>query len=99
LDEGGRAAALIRKLAPQSGLAKRIAHADSAAQPALPEPLSDRELDVLRLLAAGRSNPEIAEALFISLNTVKAHVKSVFGKLGVHNRSQALLRAQELKLI
>jgi LuxR family maltose regulon positive regulatory protein len=99
LDEGERAEALIRKLAPQSALAKRITHAGTAAQSALPEPLSERELDVLRLLAAGRSNPEIAEALVISLNTVKAHVKSVFGKLGVHNRSQALLRAQELKLI
>jgi LuxR family maltose regulon positive regulatory protein len=99
LDEGEAAAALIRKLAPQSGLAKRISRADAVAQSGLPEPLSARELDVLRLLAAGRSNPEIAEALYISLNTVKAHVKSVFGKLGVHNRSQALLRAQELKVI
>jgi len=63
---------------------------------ALIEPLSNRELDVLRLLAAGLSNPEIAERLYISLNTVKAHVKSIFAKLGVHNRSQALLRAQEL---
>ncbi|MBN2084629.1 MAG: AAA family ATPase, partial [Anaerolineales bacterium] len=99
LDEGESAAAMIKKLAPESGLAERITHAVPAAPSALPEPLSERELDVLRLLAAGRSNPEIAEALYISLNTVKAHVKSVFAKLGVHNRSQALLRAQELKLI
>ncbi len=99
LDEGEAAAAMIRRLAPLSGPAKRITQTIPAAHAGLPEPLSGRELDVLRLLAAGRSNPEIAEALYISLNTVKAHVKSVFGKLGVHNRSQALLRAQELKIL
>ncbi|MBN1439640.1 MAG: response regulator transcription factor [Anaerolineales bacterium] len=80
-------------------MAGRIAAPAPAAVSALAEPLSERELDVLRLLAAGRSNPEIAEALYVSLNTVKAHVKSVFGKLGVHNRSQALLKAQELNIL
>ncbi|HNT24002.1 MAG TPA: LuxR C-terminal-related transcriptional regulator [Anaerolineales bacterium] len=96
LDEGEAAVALIRGLAPSSALAGRIASPVPASVTALIEPLSNRELDVLRLLAAGLSNPEIAERLYISLNTVKAHVKSIFAKLGVHNRSQALLRAQEL---
>ncbi len=99
LDEGEPAAALIRRLAPKSGLAERIARPAPTGQSQLVEPLSERELEVLRLLAAGRSNPEIAESLYVSLNTVKAHVKSIFTKLGVHNRSQALLRAQELNLL
>ena len=99
LDEGEAAIALLRKLAPHSTPAGRIARSAPVEQPGLVEPLSERELEVLRLLAAGRSNPEIAGDLCVSLNTVKAHVKSIFAKLGVHNRSQALLRAQELKLI
>jgi len=99
LDEGEAAIALVRKLAPHSALAGRIARPSPVAQSGLAEPLSERELEVLRLLAAGRSNPEIAGDLYVSLNTVKAHVKSIFAKLGVHNRSQALLRAQELKLL
>jgi LuxR family maltose regulon positive regulatory protein len=66
---------------------------------ALVEPLSERELQVLRLLAAGRSNPEIAGNLYVSLNTVKAHVKSIFIKLEAHNRTEAINRARELQLI
>jgi LuxR family maltose regulon positive regulatory protein len=61
--------------------------------------LTERERDVLRLLAAGRSNPEIARILYVELNTVKTHVKSLYGKLGVHSRVQATQRAQELGLI
>jgi DNA-binding NarL/FixJ family response regulator len=51
--------------------------------------LSQREIEVLRLLAAGRSNQQIADALVISLNTVRRHVSNVFDKTGVHNRAQA----------
>jgi len=72
-----------------------VAHPQST----LVEPLSERELEVLRLLAAGRSNPEIARDLYISLNTVKAHVKSIFAKLEAHNRTGAANRARELQLI
>jgi LuxR family maltose regulon positive regulatory protein len=71
----------------------------SAGGPTIPEPLTERERDVLRLLAAGRSNPEIARILYVELNTVKTHVKSLYGKLGVHSRVQATQRAQELGLI
>jgi LuxR family maltose regulon positive regulatory protein len=71
----------------------------SAGGPSVAEPLTERERDVLRLLAAGRSNPEIARTLYVELNTVKTHVKSLYGKLGVHSRVQAVQRAQELGLL
>jgi len=63
------------------------------------EPLSERELDVLRCLAAGLSNREITEKLFISLNTVKTHLKNINDKLNVHNRTQAVACARELGIL
>jgi LuxR family maltose regulon positive regulatory protein len=63
------------------------------------EPLTERELEILRLIAAGRSNPEIADLLYLSLNTVKWHVRNLYGKLGVSNRVAAAARAQELGLL
>jgi len=63
------------------------------------ETLSLRELEVLRLLAAGLSNAEIGSKLFISLGTVKWHVKNIFGKLGVGSRTQAVAYAHELGLL
>ena len=65
----------------------------------LVEPLTDRELDVLRLIADGLKYEEIAEQLFISLNTVRTYVKGIYGKLGVNNRSKAVALAQRYKLI
>jgi LuxR family maltose regulon positive regulatory protein len=65
----------------------------------LPERLTERELEVLRLLAAGRSNAAIAEQLVITLTTVKAHVRSILRKLDVQNRTQAASRARELNLL
>jgi LuxR family maltose regulon positive regulatory protein len=65
----------------------------------LVEPLTGREREILRLIAAGRSNPEIAELLYLSLNTVKWHAKNLYGKLGVGNRVQAVARAEELHLL
>jgi len=69
------------------------------AQAALLEPLSKRELDVLRLLASSLTGPQIADELFISLGTFQTHTKSIYSKLGVHNRIEALDRARELKLV
>jgi ATP/maltotriose-dependent transcriptional regulator MalT len=65
----------------------------------LVEPLSERELELLRLLAAGMTNRAIAESLMVSVNTVKTHARSIYGKLGVRNRTQAAARARELGLI
>jgi len=65
----------------------------------LVEPLSDRELEVLRLLVDRRTNQEIAQALIISVNTVKTHLKSIYGKLGVHSRQEAVAEARELALL
>ncbi len=70
-----------------------------AAHPDLVEPLTERELDVLRSIAGGLSNKEIAEKLYITEGTVKNHVSSLIAKLNVRDRTQALLRAQELGLL
>jgi ATP/maltotriose-dependent transcriptional regulator MalT len=69
------------------------------AQPSLVEPLTQREFELLHLLAQGLSNQDIAETLIVSVGTVKAHNHSIFAKLGVTNRTQAVMRAQELHLI
>jgi ATP/maltotriose-dependent transcriptional regulator MalT len=63
------------------------------------EPLTDREMEVLRYIADGCSNPEIASRLYLSPNTLKAHSQNIFMKLNVHNRLQAVNRARELGLI
>ena len=66
---------------------------------ALIEPLSDREIETIRLVAAGLSNKEIAQRLHISVRTVKFHMTNIYGKLGVDSRTQALARARLLGLI
>jgi WD40 repeat protein/DNA-binding CsgD family transcriptional regulator len=70
----------------------------STAQP-LPDPLSQRELEVLQLLAAGASNQEIAAALMVATGTVKLHVSHIFSKLGVNSRTRAIAHARELGLL
>jgi LuxR family maltose regulon positive regulatory protein len=75
------------------------AELSSLATESLIEPLTEREMDVLRLVIAGLSNAEIAEELVIAVSTVKSHVNHIYGKLGVENRTQAVIRAQELALI
>jgi LuxR family transcriptional regulator, maltose regulon positive regulatory protein len=68
-------------------------------QGTLVEPLSEREVEVLSLLAEGLSNREIGERLYISTGTVKAHAHSIYGKLDVNNRTQAIARARQLGVI
>jgi len=65
----------------------------------LPEPLSEREIELLGLIASGLSNKEIAETLFITEGTVKNHITHILGKLGVRDRTQAALKAKELGII
>jgi NarL family two-component system response regulator LiaR len=67
--------------------------------PELPEPLTPREMDVLRLLAQGQSNKEIARALHLVEETVKSHVRHILAKLGVQSRTQAVLAAIRLGIV
>ena len=63
------------------------------------EPLSERELEILQLIAGGLSNQEIGSQLYLSLNTVKAHTRNIYGKLGVKSRTQAAARARTLGIL
>lgn len=81
-----RAAARGESLLPPAVAARLVARLESPA----PSPLSDREQQVLALLAAGKRNQEIAERLVITERTVKAHVTSIFNKLGVNSRAEAI---------
>ena len=79
-----------------------LAQEDASAPVAderLPEPLSERELEVLALIASGNSNEEIASKLFVSVSTVKTHINNLYRKLGARSRTQALARARDLDLI
>jgi len=71
----------------------------AALAPGLIDPLTARELEVLGLLAAGRSNRDIAADLVVTLDTVKKHVSHILGKLGAVNRTEAVARARGLGLI
>ena len=68
-------------------------------EPDLIEPLSEREIEVLQLIAEGLTNRQIASRLFLSLNTVKAHTRNIYGKLNVHSRTQAIARSQALGIL
>jgi LuxR family maltose regulon positive regulatory protein len=71
----------------------------SPAAQALVEPLTEREMEVLRLIAAGLSNREIAHELVVAVSTVKSHINHIYGKLDVKNRIQAIARARTLELL
>lgn len=73
--------------------------ADMQRSQGLIEPLSERELDVLRLIAAGMKNQAIADELTVSLNTVRFHTKNIYTKLGVNSRTQAVAKGQALQLL
>jgi LuxR family maltose regulon positive regulatory protein len=68
-------------------------------EPDLVEPLSERELEILELLAEGLTNREIASRLYLALNTVKAHSRNIYGKLDAHSRMQAVARARALGIL
>jgi LuxR family maltose regulon positive regulatory protein len=103
-DEGPPMASLLRAAAKQ-GIARNYVRRllaavtkDAPASQGLIEPLSERELDVLRLLGTDLDGPEIARELIVSLNTVRTHTKNIYAKLGVNNRRAAVRRAMELDL-
>ncbi len=115
VDEGEVMRSLIEKLSckrdhPLSGYVDKLlaAFAQPMAAPNttsmrqksdMIEPLSERELEVLKLLRSDLSGPEIAQQLIVSLNTLRTHTKNIFYKLGVNNRRAAIRRAEELKII
>ena len=109
LDEGSRIAELLEKMLdgkPDVARAyvKRLLSAFRVgktieAKDGLVENLSERELEVLRLIANGLSNKKITEALFVSLSTVKTHLRNIYGKLNVHSRTEAIVRAKALGLL
>jgi LuxR family maltose regulon positive regulatory protein len=107
-DEGAPMAVLVRAAAAEgtaAGYARRLLAAletgvGSAPVPAgLIDPLSARELDVLRLLGTDLDGPDIARELFVSVNTVRTHTKNIYAKLGVTNRRAAVRRGEELDLM
>lgn len=100
-DGRGAQAALVRarELAMPAGFVQLLRDEVPQATPPLAEPLTERELEVLQLTAAGLANTEIAQRLFITEGTVKVHLNRIFGKLAVRNRTQAAARARELRLL
>jgi LuxR family maltose regulon positive regulatory protein len=105
--EGGAPLAdLLRRIVPRASapdfvqqLLAALGVGEAAPASPLAEPLTDRETEVLHLLGAGYTNQAIADALFVTINTVKKHTNNIYGKLGVHSRTQAVVRAQELGLL
>ena len=95
--------AVERQIAPE--YARQLLAAFGRAERTAPvkqmliEPLSERELDVLRLLETDLDGPEIARHLVLSLSTVRTHTQNIFNKLGVNNRRAAVRRAEELELL
>jgi LuxR family maltose regulon positive regulatory protein len=108
LDEGEPMAILLQHAATKGvhpAYVRRLLSAAFSAdkrttltQPLI-EPLSGRELEVLRLVAEGKSNQQIANALVIATGTVKKHLNNIFGKLGVQSRTHCVARARELRLL
>ena len=106
VDEGAPMAELLRQAASRGvapGYASRLLAAfpvSSVRGPSpLVEPLTKRELEVLRLVAQGASNRAIAESLVVTTGTIKTHVSRIMGKLGARNRTEAVARARELDML
>ncbi|HSR33345.1 MAG TPA: tetratricopeptide repeat protein, partial [Anaerolineae bacterium] len=108
VDEGPPMATLLREAAKHSAAPNYVTQLWAACGKAegtapvtqlLIEPLSERELEVLRLLRSELSGPEIARELVVSLNTMRTHTKNIYSKLGVNNRRAAVRRAEELDLV
>jgi DNA-binding CsgD family transcriptional regulator len=90
----GKVSAPLEPESESDGAPRRL-----GAPQQLDDPLSEREREVLNLLASGRTSSEIARDLFISVGTIKSHTGNIYRKLDVKNRAEALARARELKMI
>ncbi|MFQ5435974.1 MAG: LuxR C-terminal-related transcriptional regulator, partial [Anaerolineae bacterium] len=112
IDEGQSLATLLKKIkaegnGPQAYVSKLLAafagqstgEATAGSEQPLVEPLSDRELEVLQLVAEGLTNRQIAERLYLALSTVKGHNRVIYGKLNVSRRTEAVARARELGIL
>jgi LuxR family maltose regulon positive regulatory protein len=111
LDEGPSLVVTLKRIAAQgveADFAQRILKLLSDSKPGsvaqvktteLAEPLSDRELEILFLLETDLTVPEMAEKLYIAVSTVRSHIKSIYGKLGVHSRFEAVSRAEDFGLL
>ena len=110
VDEGKRMQALIRQVKPHGGSGEYVKKLLKSFEPDEPEgiktprqqlvdPLSKRELEVLRMLRTELTGPEIAQEMMVSLNTLRTHTKNIYSKLGVNNRRSAVHQAIELDLI
>jgi LuxR family maltose regulon positive regulatory protein len=115
VDEGPPMAQLLHEALNQGiapDYVRRLQAASSSQQPVqadttssqsdqseLVEPLSEREIEVLQLIAEGLTNQEIASRLFLSQNTIKVHTRNIYGKLNAHSRTQATLRSRELGIL
>ena len=107
--EGPPMEALLKKVKVEDGKVKEYMHklltAFNGAESHLPisqpllDPLSERELEVLALIAQGLTNQEIGRRLYLSLNTVKVHTRNIYSKLGVNNRTQAVAQSRELGIL
>ncbi|MEW9702721.1 AAA family ATPase [Paenibacillus sp. SI8] len=90
----------VLQSSPEQSISERDMEEETQPSPStIDEPLTDRELEVLSLLAAGLSNKEIADHLIIAVGTVKVHVKNIFAKLKVNRRINAITQAKELRLL
>jgi LuxR family maltose regulon positive regulatory protein len=103
VDEGKPMVAMLQRVSPFAYVKKILAafpSTDGKGKSAeLIEALSERELEVLRLLARGLKYAEIAEQLFVTVSTVRFQIKSIYGKMNVDKQSKAIERARELALI
>ena len=108
VDEGQPLAALVSQAAREAGPGSYLRHLSAAfegrnrparIQQGLIDPLSERELEVLRLLSTDLSGPDIARELVVSLNTVRTHTKNIYAKLGANSRRAAVRRGAELDLL
>lgn len=112
VDGGEPMLKLLKRLRPEGYLAQyvnqlidviqdeyRITPQHLFGEQPLIEPLSERELEVLRLLPTSLTSNEIADELYIAVSTVRSHIKNIYGKLGVHRRNEAVIEAKELGLI